>query len=89
MSGQRVEYATSLEVALKDARTEVTFRPLSREDFSAILAMIWQWGKSGRFIFAISQGGSDPEVSAPCNLPSVAPPADRPTVSSVTVVGLR
>ena len=42
MTGERVEYATWLEVALKDARTEVIFRPLSREDFSAI----WQWGKS-------------------------------------------
>ena len=47
MPGDRVEYAAWLEVVLNDARTEVIFRPLSREDFSAI----WQWGKSGRFIF--------------------------------------
>ena len=47
ISCERVEYAAWLEVVLKDARTEVIFRPLSREDFSAI----WQWGKSGRFIF--------------------------------------
>ena len=31
ISGERVEYATWLEVVLKDARTEVIFRPLSRE----------------------------------------------------------
>ena len=51
MTGERVEYATWLEVVLNDARTEVIFRPLGREDFSAI----WQWGKSGRFIFPIPQ----------------------------------
>ena len=34
MPGDRVEYATWLEVVLNDARTEVIFRPLSREDFS-------------------------------------------------------
>ena len=55
MTGERVEYAAWLEVVLNDARTEVIFRPLSREDFSAI----WQWGKSGRFIFPISQGGGN------------------------------
>ena len=59
MTGERVEYATWLEVVLDDARTEVIFRPLSREDFSAI----WQWGKSGRFIFPISQGGAMPATA--------------------------
>ena len=49
ISGERVEYAMWLEVVLNDGRTEVIFRPLSREDFSAV----WQWGKSGRFIFPI------------------------------------
>ena len=39
MTGNRVEYETWLEVVLNDARTEVIFRPLSREDFSAVLAM--------------------------------------------------
>ena len=38
MTGERVEYATWLEVVLEAARTEVIFRPLNREDFSAI----WQ-----------------------------------------------
>ena len=32
ISGERVEYATWLEVVLNDARTDVIFRPLSRED---------------------------------------------------------
>jgi hypothetical protein len=68
MTGERVEYATWLEGALKDARTEVIFRPLSREDFSAI----WQWGKSGRFIFPISQGGGDPDDTARASIDAVA-----------------
>jgi len=68
MSGGRVEYATWLEVVLKDARTEVIFRPLSREDFSAI----WQWGKSGRFIFPIPQGGGDVSDSARASIDAVA-----------------
>jgi len=68
MTGDRVEYATWLEVVLKDARTEVIFRPLSREDFSAI----WQWGKSGRFIFPISQGGGNAGDSARASIDAVA-----------------
>ncbi|HEX9175927.1 MAG TPA: hypothetical protein VF874_07470, partial [Mycobacterium sp.] len=60
MPGDRVEYAGWLDVVLNDARTEVIFRPLSREDFSAI----WQWGKSGRFIFPIPQGGGNAGDSA-------------------------
>lgn len=68
MSGERVEYATWLEVVLKDARTEVIFRPLSREDFSAI----WQWGKSGRFIFPIPQGGGNAGDSARTSVDAVA-----------------
>jgi hypothetical protein len=39
MTGNRVEYETWLEVVLDDARTEVIFRPLSREDFLSGLAM--------------------------------------------------
>src|SRR6476619_4106711 len=42
MTGNRVEYETWLEVVLNDARTEVIFRPLSREDFSAV----WQWERA-------------------------------------------
>jgi hypothetical protein len=68
ISGERVEYATWLEVALNDARTEVIFRALSREDFSAI----WQWGKSGRFIFPIPQGGGNAGDSARTSIDAVA-----------------
>jgi hypothetical protein len=68
MPGDRVEYATWLEVVLHDARTEVIFRPLSREDFSAI----WQWGKSGRFIFPIPQGGGKAGDSARASIDAVA-----------------
>ena len=68
ISGERVEYAAWLEVVIKDARTEVIFRPLSREDFSAI----WQWGKSGRFIFPISQGGGKAGDSARASIDAVA-----------------
>ncbi len=68
MTGDRVEYATWLEVVLKDARTEVIFRPLSREDFSAI----WQWGKSGRFVFPISQGDANAGDSARASIDAVA-----------------
>jgi hypothetical protein len=70
ISGERVEYAAWLEVVLKDARTEVIFRPLrlSREDFSAI----WQWGKSGRFIFPIPQGGGNAGDSARASIDAVA-----------------
>ena len=68
ISGERVEYAAWLEVVLKDARTEVIFRPLSREDFSAI----WQWGKSGRFIFPISQGAGNAGDSARASIDAVA-----------------
>ena len=68
ISGERVEYATWLDVVLKDARTEVIFRPLSREDFSAI----WQWGKSGRFVFPIPQGGGDAGDSARASIDAVA-----------------
>ena len=68
ISGERVEYAAWLEVVLKDARTEVIFRPLSREDFSAI----WQWGKSGRFVFPIPQGGGDAGDSARASIDAVA-----------------
>ena len=63
MTGERVEYATWLEVVLNDARTEVIFRPLSREDF---------WGKSGRFIFPISQGGANAGDSARASIDAVA-----------------
>ena len=68
VSGERVEYATWLEVALHGARTEVIFRPLSREDFSAI----WQWGKSGRFIFPIPQGDGNADDSARTSIDAVA-----------------
>jgi hypothetical protein len=68
MTGERVEYVTWLEVVLNDARTEVIFRPLGREDFSAI----WQWGKGGRFIFPISQGGADAGDSARASIDAVA-----------------
>ena len=68
ISGERVEYATWLEVALHGARTEVVFRPLSREDFSAI----WQWGKRGRFIFPIPQGGGNAGDSARTSIGAVA-----------------
>ena len=68
ISGERVEYAAWLEVVLKDARTEVIFRPLSREDFSAV----WQWGKSGRFIFPIPQGGGNAGDSARASIDAVA-----------------
>ena len=68
LSGERVEYAAWLEVVLNDARTDVIFRPLSREDFSAI----WQWGKSGRFIFPISQGGGNAGDSARASIDAVA-----------------
>src|ERR1700739_5170614 len=68
MTGERVEYATWLEVVLHDARTEVIFRPLSREDFSAI----WQWGKSGRFIFPIAQASAKAGDSAPASIEPVA-----------------
>ena len=68
ISGERVEYAAWLEVVLKDARTEVIFRPLSREDFSAI----WQWGKSGRFIFPIPQCGGNAGASARASIDAVA-----------------
>ena len=61
MTGERVEYATWLEVVLNDARTEVIFRPLSREDFSAI----WQWEKaadsSSRFHKAAAMPATAPE----------------------------
>src|SRR5437588_12972148 len=60
MAGDRVEYATWLEVVLNDARTEVIFRPLSRQDFSAHRPA----GESGRFIFPISQGGANAGDSA-------------------------
>jgi hypothetical protein len=68
ISGERVEYATWLEVVLNDARTEVIFRPLSREDFSAV----WQWGKSGRFIFPIPQGRGNAGDSARASIDAVA-----------------
>jgi hypothetical protein len=61
ISGERVEYATWLEVVLNDARAEVIFRPLSREDFSAV----WQWGKaadsSSRFHKATATPATAPE----------------------------
>ena len=68
ISGERVEYAAWLEVVLKDARTEVIFRPLSREDFSAV----WQWGKNGRFIFPIPQADGDAGDSARASIDAVA-----------------
>jgi hypothetical protein len=68
ISGERVVYATWLEVLLKEARTDVVFRPLGREDFSAV----WQWGKSGRFIFPISQGDDHSGDSARASIDAVA-----------------
>ena len=68
MTGNRVEYETWLEVVLNDARTEVIFRPLNREDFSAV----WQWGKSGRFIFPIPQAGGGSGDSARASVDAVA-----------------
>ncbi len=68
ITGERVVYATWLEVALNDARTEVVFRPLGREDFSAV----WQWGKSGRFIFPIPQGDDPSGDSARASIDAVA-----------------
>jgi len=68
MTGNRVEYETWLEVVLNDARTEVIFRPLSREDFSAV----WQWGKRGRFIFPIPQQGGGSGDSARASVDAVA-----------------
>jgi hypothetical protein len=67
MTGDRVEYVTWLEVVCNDARTEVIFRPLSREDFSAI----WQWGKHGRFIFPISQASAKAGDSARASIDAV------------------
>jgi hypothetical protein len=64
----RVEYATWLEVRLNEARTEVIFRPLDREDFSAV----WQWGKNGRFIFPIPQADGDAGDSARASIDAVA-----------------
>jgi len=63
-----VFFVSPLELVLKDARTEVIFRPLSRGDFSSI----WQWGKSGRFIFPIPQGGGDADDSARTSIDAVA-----------------
>jgi hypothetical protein len=68
LTDDRVEYATWLEVMVNDARTEVIFRPLAREDFSAV----WQWGKNGRFVFPISQAGSDADASAQASIDDVA-----------------
>ncbi|BBY38930.1 hypothetical protein MMAN_30640 [Mycobacterium mantenii] len=68
ITGERVVYATWLEVSLKDARTDVVFRPLGREDFSAV----WQWGKSGRFVFPIPQGGDDGHDGARASVDAVA-----------------
>ena len=64
----RVEYATWLEVRMNEARTEVIFRPLDREDFSAV----WQWGKNGRFIFPIPQADGDAGDSARASIDAVA-----------------
>ena len=68
LTDDRVDYATWLEVQLNDARTEVIFRPLDREDFSAI----WQWGKNGRFIFPIPQADGDAGDSARASIDAVA-----------------
>lgn len=68
MAGDKIEYATWLEVVLNDARTEVIFRPLAREDFSAI----WQWGKGGRFVFPITQCGGDVGGSARASIEAVS-----------------
>ncbi|KAA1251677.1 hypothetical protein F0Q45_03005 [Mycobacterium simiae] len=68
MTGDKVEYVTWLEVVINDARTEVIFRPLAREDFAAI----WQWGKNGRFIFPITQCGGDAGDSARASVDAVA-----------------
>ena len=68
LTDDRVEYATWLEVRLNEARTEVIFRPLDREDFSAV----WQWGKNGRFIFPIPQADGDAGDSARASIDAVA-----------------
>jgi len=68
LTDDRVDYATWLEVRLNEARTEVIFRPLDREDFSAV----WQWGRSGRFIFPIPQDGGGSGDSARASIDAVA-----------------
>jgi hypothetical protein len=68
LTDDRVEYATWLEVIMNNARTEVIFRPLAREDFSAV----WQWGKNGRFVFPIPQADSDAGASASASIDDVA-----------------
>jgi hypothetical protein len=68
LTDDRVEYATWLEVRLNEARTEVIFRPLDREDFAAV----WQWGKNGRFIFPIPQADGDAGDSARASIDAVA-----------------
>jgi hypothetical protein len=68
LTDDRVDYATWLEVRLNEARTEVIFRPLDREDFSAV----WQWGKNGRFIFPIPQVDGDAGDSARASIDAVA-----------------
>ena len=68
LTDDRVEYATWLEVIVNDARTEVIFRPLDREDFSAV----WQWGKNGRFVFPIPQADNDAGASARASVDDVA-----------------
>ena len=68
LTDDRVDYATWLEVRLNEARTEVIFRPLDREDFSAV----WQWGKNGRFIFPIPQADGDAGDSARASIDAVA-----------------
>jgi len=68
ISGERVEYATWLEVALHVARTKVILRAMISEDFSAI----WKWGKTGRFIFPIPQGDGNAGDSARTSIDAVA-----------------
>ena len=68
LTDDRVDYSTWLEVRLNEARTEVIFRPLDREDFSAV----WQWGKNGRFIFPIPQADGDAGDSARASIDAVA-----------------
>ena len=68
LTDDRIDYATWLEVRLNEARTEVIFRPLDREDFSAV----WQWGRSGRFIFPIPQDGGGSGDSARASIDAVA-----------------
>ena len=70
-----VEYANGSKSYAKMRQPKSSFGPLAREDFSAI----WQWGKSGRFIFPIAQGGGTPTQS-PASIDAVADESAKPRV---------